>query len=55
MFIRRLIVLLVTGLLINADAIANDALSSVRIVEGINTTTSSQYTPDNREAVCVEL
>ena len=35
MFIRRLIVLLVTGLLINADAIANDALSSVRIVEGI--------------------
>ncbi len=35
MSIRYLIILLVTGLFINADAIANDALSSVRIVEGI--------------------
>ena len=35
MHIRFLIVLLIIGLLIKMDAIANDALSSVRIMEGI--------------------
>ena len=47
MSIRCLIVLLVTGLLINADAIANDALSSVRIVEGI----TQQRPPNTRQTV----
>ena len=55
MHIRLLIVLLFSGLLINVDAIANDALSSVRIVEGITQQRPSQYTADNRAAVCVEL
>lgn len=41
------IVLLVTGLLINADAIANDALSSVRIVEGI----AQQRPPNTRQTI----
>lgn len=47
MSIRLLIVLLVTGLLINADAIANDALSSVRIVEGI----AQQRPPNTRQTI----
>ena len=47
MSIRLLIVLLVTGLLINADVIANDALSSVRIVEGI----AQQRPPNTRQTI----
>ena len=47
MSIRLLIVLLVTGLLINADAIASDALSSVRIVEGI----AQQRPPNTRQTI----
>ncbi|MCY3743002.1 MAG: hypothetical protein OXH00_18455 [Candidatus Poribacteria bacterium] len=47
MSIRLLIVLLVTGLLINADAIANDALSFVRIVEGI----AQQRPPNTRQTI----
>ena len=42
MYIRLLIVLLISGLLIRADAIANDTLSSVQIVEGI-----TQQRPSN--------
>ena len=42
MFIRLLIALILIILFINVDAIAEDALSDVRIVEGIN-----QYRPPN--------
>ena len=42
MFIRLLIVLLIIGLLISADAIAEDALSFVQIVEGM-----TQQRPSN--------
>ena len=47
MHIRLLIVLLFSGLLINVDAIANDALSSVRIVEGI----TQQRPPNTRQTI----
>ena len=47
MSIRCIIVLLVTGLFISADAIANDALSSVRIVEGI----TQQRPPNTRQTI----
>ena len=47
MHIRLLIVLFIIGLLINADAIANDALSSVRIVEGI----TQQRPPNTRQTI----
>ena len=47
MAIRLLIVLLATRLLINADAIANDALSSVSIVEGI----AQQRPPNTRQTI----
>ena len=47
MYIRLLTVLLVIGFLINADAIANDALSSVRIVKGI----SQQRPPNTRQTI----
>ena len=47
MSIRLLIVLLTTGLFTNADAIANDALSSVQIVEGI----TQQRPPNTRQTI----
>ena len=47
MSIRLLIVLLIIGLLINADAIANDALSAVQIVEGI----TQQRPPNTRQTI----
>ena len=47
MHIRFLIVLFIIGLLINVDAIANDALSSVQIVEGI----TQQRPPNTRQAI----
>ena len=47
MHIRLLIVLLFSGLFTNADAIANDALSSVRIVEGI----TQQRPPNTRQTI----
>ena len=47
MYIRFLIVLLIIGLLINVDAIANDALSSVQIVEGI----TQQRPPNTRQTI----
>ena len=42
MHIRFLIVLILSGFLINTNAFAQDALSDVRIVDGIN-----QYRPPN--------
>ena len=55
MYIRLLIVLLFSGLIISADVFAEDALSSVQIVEGI-----TQHRPPNTRqtigtAVCVEF
>ena len=47
MHIRFLIVLLIIRLLINADAIANDALSAVQIVEGI----TQQRPPNTRQTI----
>ena len=47
MSIRLFIFLLIPGLLINADAIANDALSSVQIVEGI----TQQRPPNTRQTI----
>ena len=47
MSIRLFIVLLIIGLFINADTIANDALSSVRIVEGI----TQQRPPNTRQTI----
>ena len=45
MYIRLLIALFFGGLLINADAFAKDALSSVQIVDGI----TQQRPPNTRQ------
>ena len=47
MSIRLLIALICSGLLINADAIAKDALSSVQIVDGI----TQQRPPNTRQTI----
>ena len=47
MFIKLLITLISSGLLINADAFAKDALSSVKIVDGI----TQQRPPNTRGAI----
>ena len=47
MFIKLLIALISSGLLINADAFAKDALSSVKIVDGI----TQQRPPNTRGAI----
>ena len=55
MSIRLLIALICSGLLINADAFAKDALSSVQIVDGITQQRPPNTPGGNWKAVCVEF